>query len=214
MSTRLANCAISFHTNDEDKDHDTHVTVTVRDVNGLVCAQVDNDWGHFDDQSDAGPFGLIIRNRQTPDLLQSGTLTIRIDPNGHDTWRFNFNLVLTFLDQSTLSGGQQGLQLSQNNKQMDFPLQGLLVVGSSSSGLTVANVQDNWRWCTKCQGLHFWGNQPGACPAGGSHVVDGSGDYTLANDDQNALGQDNWRWCAKCQGLHFWGNQPGACPAG
>src|SRR5438105_15265401 len=133
MTKRLANAAISFHTNDEDKDHDTHVTVTVRDVNGLVCAQVDNDWGHFDDQSDAGPFGLSIRNRQTAELLQSGSLTIRIDPNGHDTWRFNFNLALTFGDGSTLSGGAQGLKLSQNNRQMDFGLEVLLTIGSTAS---------------------------------------------------------------------------------
>ena len=61
MAPRLVNAAISF-------------------VNGLVCAQVDNDWGPFDDQSDAGPFGLFIRNRQAPEPLQSGGLTIRIDP--------------------------------------------------------------------------------------------------------------------------------------
>jgi hypothetical protein len=138
MPKRLANATISFHTNDEDKDHDTHVTVTIRDVNSLVCAQVDNDWGHFDDQSDAGPFGLNIRNRQTADLLQSGNLTIRIDPNGHDTWRFNFNLVLTCGDGATLSGGVQGLQLSQNNKQMDFGLEGLLTIASTSSPLTAS----------------------------------------------------------------------------
>jgi hypothetical protein len=135
MAKRLKIAAITFHTNDEDKDHDTHVTVTVKDVNGLVCAQVDNDWGHFNDQSNAGPFGLFIRNQQTEDLLQSGSLTIRIDPNGHDTWRFNFNLVLTFNDGSTLSGGVGGLQLSQNNQQMDFPLQGLLTIASTSAPL-------------------------------------------------------------------------------
>ena len=216
MSVRLANAAVSFHTNDEDKDHDTHVTVTVRDVNGLVCAQVDNDWGHFDDQSDAGPFGLKIRNRQAVQPLQSGSLTIRIDPNGHDTWRFNFNLVLTFDDGSTLAGGADGQQLSQNNKQQDYGLQGLLIIGSTGSPLTQANVQQGWKWCSKCQGLHFaGGNVFGICPAGGSHITNGSGDYTLLVNDPDAPGQSNWRWCNKCQGLHFGGaGSPGPCPAG
>ena len=32
----LTNAHISFHTNNEDKDHDTHVSVTVRDADGIV----------------------------------------------------------------------------------------------------------------------------------------------------------------------------------
>jgi hypothetical protein len=40
-------------------------------------------------------------------------------------------------------------------------------------------TQDNWRWCSKCEGLHF-GNNPGRCPAGGSqHISTGSGNYAL-----------------------------------
>jgi hypothetical protein len=40
--------------------------------------------------------------------------------------------------------------------------------------------QDNWRWCTKCQGLAYAGNPTmGACPAGGQHDHAGSGNYTL-----------------------------------
>ena len=61
--------------------------------------------------------------------------------------------------------------------------------------------QDNWRWCTKCQGLTFAGNpQPGSCPAGGTHDHKGSGNYKLLKDlarplgDIGISGQDNWRW--------------------
>ena len=33
-----------------------------------------------------------------------------------------------------------------------------------------ANAQDNWRECTKCEGLFFAGNNSrGVCPAGGGH---------------------------------------------
>lgn len=40
--------------------------------------------------------------------------------------------------------------------------------------------QDNWRWCTKCQGLAFAGNSSlGPCPAGGTHDHTGSGNYSL-----------------------------------
>jgi hypothetical protein len=55
----------------------------------------------------------------------------------------------------------------------------------------------------------------GACPAGGVHNHQGSGDYTLVLNAPGAHGQNNWRWCNKCQGLAFAGaSSPGACPAG
>jgi hypothetical protein len=46
----------------------------------------------------------------------------------------------------------------------------------------LAAVQDNWRWCNKCQGLWFAGSPPTKkkpCPAGGEHSQDGSGNYRL-----------------------------------
>jgi hypothetical protein len=122
----LRNATITFHTNDEDKDADTHVTVTVRDSNNIIAARIDNDFGHFDDHSDNGPYGLIVRNQSSNSDLQSGSVNIRIDPNGHDTWRFNFDLDLWFDDGSHLSGEASGLQLNQNNRESNFGLSGLL----------------------------------------------------------------------------------------
>lgn len=44
----------------------------------------------------------------------------------------------------------------------------------------VSSIQDNWRWCPKCQGLFFAGNPTkGVCPAGGEHSLEGSGNYRL-----------------------------------
>jgi hypothetical protein len=44
----------------------------------------------------------------------------------------------------------------------------------------LANGQENWRWCNKCQGLFFAGGpNKGVCPAGGEHSHDGSGNYRL-----------------------------------
>ncbi|WP_293257821.1 matrixin family metalloprotease [Nannocystis sp.] len=74
--------------------------------------------------------------------------------------------------------------------------------------------QPNWRWCSKCEGLHFGGNTPGRCPAGGGHITTGSGNYALAHNTSIVPGQSNWRYCSKCEGLHFGGNTPGVCPAG
>jgi hypothetical protein len=123
---RLRNATIKFHTNDDDKDDDTHVTITVRDHGNVIAARIDNDFGHFDDHSDNGPFGLIVRNRSEKDSLQSGTVTIRVDPNGHDTWKLNFDLDLFFDDGTHLSGGAPGIVLAQNRKEQTFGLEGIM----------------------------------------------------------------------------------------
>ena len=75
-------------------------------------------------------------------------------------------------------------------------------------------TQRNWRWCSKCQGMIFGGNALGPCPAGGSHIKTGSGNYSLVHNASSAPGQSNWRWCSKCGGLWFGGNPAGPCPAG
>lgn len=122
----LANSTVRFHTNDEDKDDDTHVTVTINDDNNVVAARISNDFGHFDDHSDAGPFGLEIQNASEKGDLQRGAVLLRIDPNGHDTWRFNFFLDLEFSDGSHLSGGADGLELTQDRQEQQFGLSGIL----------------------------------------------------------------------------------------
>ena len=67
----------------------------------------------------------------------------------------------------------------------------------------------------KYQGLHFVGNTLGPCPAGGTHITEGGGDYRLVENDPTAFGQSEWRWCSKCQSLHFAGSSSqGVCPAG
>jgi len=124
MST-LANCNLSFHTNDDDKDHDTHVTVTVRDKNNLVVAHISDDFGHFPDHSDSGPFSLIIQNASEKVNLATGSVTLRIDPNGDDTWRFNFFLDLLFSDGSHLSCGADGLELDQDRNEQTFGISGI-----------------------------------------------------------------------------------------
>jgi hypothetical protein len=84
-------------------------------------------------------------------------------------------------------------------------------------------AQRNWKWCSKCQGLWYsaaTANHDGVCPAGGTHVKAGSGDYALFGDpDGNfsttVTAQRNWRWCSKCQGLWYsaaTANPGGVCP--
>jgi hypothetical protein len=56
----LTRASVSFHTNDEDKDDDSRVEVTVRLMDQTVVASIADEFEHFDDHSNAGPFDLLI----------------------------------------------------------------------------------------------------------------------------------------------------------
>ncbi|QUQ70763.1 hypothetical protein [Kutzneria sp. CA-103260] len=116
----LTKATVFFHTNNEDKDDDTHVTLWVRDKNNTTAAFISNDFAHFDDNSDNGPYSLQITNQSSWDLLNQGTSTIRIDPNGHDTWRFDIHVDLMFSDGSHLSTDGFGASLSQDRRQQTW----------------------------------------------------------------------------------------------
>ncbi|MEW6364656.1 MAG: carboxypeptidase-like regulatory domain-containing protein [Acidobacteriota bacterium] len=81
-------------------------------------------------------------------------------------------------------------------------------------GAALGNTQAGWRWCSKCDGLHFITNGLGSCPAGGTHSTSGSGTYVLVNNDAKAQGQHGWRYCFRCDGLFYPGSDNGVCPAG
>jgi hypothetical protein len=131
---------------------------------------------------------------------------------GQDNWRWcNKCQGLAYAGNSSLgpcpAGGIHDHSGSANYK-----------LGLLNSWPPRSDYQDNWRWCNKCQGLAYAGNAyPGACPAGGEHDHNGSGDYALTtNMGSNAPNaQDNWQWCNKCQVLAYAGDSsPGACSAG
>jgi len=48
---------------------------------------------------------------------------------------------------------------------------------------TPASQQRGWRWCSKCQGLFYAGNNAGVCPAGDGHDGSGSGSYVVTLGD-------------------------------
>jgi hypothetical protein len=93
------------------------------------------------------------------------------------------------------------------------------------------NLQRDWRWCHRCEGLFFAGNpSQGQCPApgGGPHearesaeygAILGGGSAPAGRLPQPSLApisaqQGDWRWCHRCEGLFFAGNpSQGQCPA-
>ena len=84
---------------------------------------------------------------------------------------------------------------------------GALVAGALTLGITSPAYasQDNWRWCSLCQGLWFNGHlDNGVCPSAlGTHSWAGSGNYSLKFTIDGGQGQDDWFWCGVCEGLFF-----------
>jgi hypothetical protein len=66
-------------------------------------------------------------------------------------------------------------------------------------------LQENWRWCSKCQVLLFAGypQLPNVCLAGGQHDTGTSGNYVLIDSVPSAVGQHGWKWCYNCQDLFY-----------
>jgi hypothetical protein len=107
---------ISFHTNDEDRDWDTMVTVNVYRRDGVEVASALLPAAHFDDNSDNGPFALSTQGLggTTWDQMRGGWLQISINANGNDTWRFNYSAQLNFSNGRYLTVGRNGVQMSDD----------------------------------------------------------------------------------------------------
>lgn len=119
----LVGANITFHTNDDDKNSDTLVLVSVQDSAGTMAAQIEDNFQHFADHSDAGPYDLLLVNQLTRDQLKTGHMTIGITPNGSDTWRFNFFLDLRFSDGSHLFARASRLQLTETFNAQNFGIE-------------------------------------------------------------------------------------------
>jgi hypothetical protein len=74
--------------------------------------------------------------------------------------------------------------------------------------------QPNWACCQKCDTLVFAGGEAGACAAGESHELRGSGNFVVPMEAR-ANSQTKWRRCVNCEALTYAGGlAEDACPAG
>jgi hypothetical protein len=115
----LTRASITFHTNDDDKDDDTTVYafVMLADKKTIV-AKMSQCLGHFGNNSDSGPYNLVMVKSVSRDELKTGYLDLESGPNGDDTWRFNFLLDLYFSDGGHLFAKANGIELSSLNSQL------------------------------------------------------------------------------------------------
>jgi hypothetical protein len=119
-SAVLTRASISFQTNDEDKDIDTLLDVTVALMDGTVVAQVSDFFGTLHDNHEDGPYDLELVDPRTRGEMKGGNVTLKISPEGNDTWRFNFFLDLLFDDDAHLIAWARGLELSDSQREQSF----------------------------------------------------------------------------------------------
>ncbi len=103
---------VLLHTNDEDKDNDTGVAVTI--ANGSVAEWHQTQNEKYSDNSDH----VKALNPSTVPLaaLKGQLLEICISPNGHDTWRFNVTLTGAPSDGSRYEFSANSIELTQDNR--------------------------------------------------------------------------------------------------
>jgi len=175
MPAKLENASIVFNTTDEDKDHDTALTVMVTDYDQQNVASAWGCYGHFNDRS-TYTIQMTVLNQAPMDLLDRGTIRIHIDPNGHDTWRFNYILTLLFDDGSSYSSDAYDTELSQNNQDLIAGLKGRMHrgVGSTSSPISM-NLTGIWQ-----------------CDDGGYYYIRQEGDKIEWYGEEGKMGAPAW----------------------
>jgi hypothetical protein len=93
---------------------------------------------------------------------------------------------------------------------------GAMSVAHAGSAKAADDLQGNWAWCSKCQGLYYPNSASSICPNGyGRHGQAKSYEYFVYhNVSGNDYWQVNWAWCDLCAGL-FYGDgktTSGSCP--
>src|ERR1041385_5327078 len=121
---KLTGATITFQTNDDDKDDTTKVEVKVRLRDGrTVVAESSNEFAKFGNDSEMGPFALLVVNPVPREQLKTGRVTIGILTAGNDTWRFNFLLDMIFSDGVHLLARATGIELTQDSGPQSFGIE-------------------------------------------------------------------------------------------
>jgi hypothetical protein len=114
----LTRTSVTFHTNDDDKNHDTLVEVFVV-LDGETIAYISDQFGRFGEHGDTGPFTLLAKTAPIGlNEVRAASVDLRIIPadgflSSADTWRFNFLLDLYFADGSHLLSRASNIELSE-----------------------------------------------------------------------------------------------------
>jgi hypothetical protein len=89
-------------------------------MDGTVVAQVSDVFTTFHDDREDGPYDLELVDPRTRGEMKGGNVTLKISPQGNDTWRFNFFLDLLFDDDAHLIAWAKRLELSDSQREQSF----------------------------------------------------------------------------------------------
>jgi hypothetical protein len=125
---------IQFQTTGDDKDQDTVLTVSFLHNNVAWASFQPPDTGVHETNSLGGSQDDYSDGKTTPwiavpykgtilkDIIPQSTTRVHIEPNGHDTWRFNYWVRIQYSDGSVQDYHFDGHALSEKVKENTFPL--------------------------------------------------------------------------------------------
>ncbi|ADW67419.1 hypothetical protein [Granulicella tundricola] len=113
---------VGFKIGNDGKDADTALTITLTFPNKIIFAQSSGTFGEFESHGSYGNYNIPIVG-STPFLYNQGcSLTISIDPVGHDTWNFDCDLWLMFPGGINRQYNFTGHTLNQNVRSNTFQI--------------------------------------------------------------------------------------------
>jgi hypothetical protein len=124
VNATIANINASFFTHNDNKDHDTGVSVVVQNPLNIFLSQdlarLENFAGNTefgDNPPSTHSFDLaLVSNGIKLSQLTVPTYAITIAPVGHDRWIFDFTVRITASDGSQFTSTEFGIILDQDNR--------------------------------------------------------------------------------------------------
>ena len=124
------NMVITFNTSGDDKDPDTRLEIFIIKYDGDPGqAYLDIQGSGFGDPS-TRQFTVPARTAFPLSELAQEEISLKIAPNGHDTWKFGFSAVLNFSDGTVAYLSVPYDSLNQDNRQHFYSLAAAHVVPS------------------------------------------------------------------------------------
>jgi hypothetical protein len=110
-----------FDTTTDRKKQDAKLDVYLKNRNGQEVAKSEGNEGLWDKHS-THMVTLKIEGSPTKAEIAHGNVVLTFNPNGGDTWKFNYQLTLKFSDHSSIAKEVFGGVLTQYNTARTDPL--------------------------------------------------------------------------------------------
>jgi hypothetical protein len=124
---RLSGSTVTFTSLEDGKDAGSVVTVQLLRGGNELVAETRSAGTEFDDKAVSPPLVMSLTTPWSPSDADSGSLRIRLAPEGRDTWTFNVRLALTYSDNTTHTYGWTGVRVDERVPERTLTLAGARV---------------------------------------------------------------------------------------